>query len=138
MMTNPTTSWPVEYLGIPYLPGGQDRLGADCWGFFRLVMAERFKVEIPAVGILPSELRALLDAYKNHPMRHDWREIPLAMAGEGDGLLFAHRPGWPDHVGLALTHGRVLHCVRGIGSAIEPVERLLSRGWREATAWRRG
>lgn len=130
------STWAIGYLGIPYLAGGQDRQGADCWGFFRLVMGERFGLNIPAVGIRPDQLRELLNEYRTNPMRDDWSQIDLADAQEGDGLLFAHRPGWPDHVGIALAAGRVLHCARGVGAMIEPTGRLLTRGWREVTAWR--
>jgi cell wall-associated NlpC family hydrolase len=130
------THWAETYLGIPYRVGGQDRSGTDCWGFFRLVMREQFGRDIPVVGVSANDLRALLAEFKGHPMREAWREIIPGLAGEGDGYLFAHRPGWPDHVGIVLTEGRVLHCVRGIGALIEPADRALARGWREMTAWR--
>lgn len=131
------SDWPVSYLGIPYLAGGDTHAGADCWGFFRLVMRERFGHEIPDVGISPDHLRALLAAFSGSALRNAWHAIPLDAATEGDGLLYAHREKWPDHVGIALSGGRVLHCVRGVGSMMEPSGRPLSRGWRAVTAWRR-
>jgi len=127
-----------DYLGIPYVPGGQGRDGADCWGFFRLVQREVYGVDVPPVGIHPDDLRGLLAAFgaPDHPARAAWMQIDPDEAASGDGLLFARRAGHPDHVGIALGDGRVLHCARGIGSVAEPIGRLFSRQWRHVTAWR--
>jgi cell wall-associated NlpC family hydrolase len=130
--------WASAYLGIPYDAQGESRSGANCWGFFRLVQREVFGLNIPALGISGDDIKALLDAFHNpqHPERAHWRALPLAQARSGDALLCERRIGWPDHIGIALGAGRVLHCIRGIGSVIEPIERLQRHRWQHTYAWR--
>jgi cell wall-associated NlpC family hydrolase len=141
----PVSLWASGYLGIPYDVAGESRSGANCWGFFRLVQREVFGLHIPALGISGADIKALLDAFHDHqpqhtPWRAHWRALPLAQARSGDALLFERRIGWPDHIGIALGchlgEARVLHCIRGIGSLIEPIERLKRHRWQHTTAWR--
>ena len=138
----PVPLWVSAYLGIPYDVAGESRSGANCWGFFRLVQREVFGVDVPALGISGSDLPGLLDAFHDpqHPERAHWRPIALALARVGDALLFERRIGWPDHIGIALGddlgEARVLHCIRSIGSVIEPIERLKRHRWQQTTAWR--
>ena len=35
-------SWAKDYVGIPFVSGGRDRDGADCYGLARLVRMEQF------------------------------------------------------------------------------------------------
>jgi len=138
----PVSLWASAYLGIPYDVQGESRSGANCWGFFRLVQREVFGLNIPALGISGADIKGLLEAFHDpqHPERSHWRALPLAQARSGDALLFERRIGWPDHIGIALGddlgEARVLHCIRGIGSVIEPIERLQRHRWRHTTAWR--
>ena len=138
----PVSLWASAYLGIPYDVQGESRSGANCWGFFRLVQREVFGLNTPALGISGADIKGLLEAFHDpqHPERSHWHALPLAQACSGDALLFERRIGWPDHIGIALGdylgEARVLHCIRGIGSVIEPIERLQRHRWQHTTAWR--
>lgn len=49
-MLNPHNYTPNDfskYVGIPFVPGGRDRKGADCYGLMVLVYREMFNTELP-------------------------------------------------------------------------------------------
>jgi cell wall-associated NlpC family hydrolase len=138
--------WSNAFMGVTYAIAGESRAGAHCWGFFRLVMRERFGIEVPAVDAVAPEsgndakgLRRMLGAWQTPENYGGWSRLPVADAQEGDAVLLAHRDGWPDHIGVVVSvEGgglRLLHCARGLGSAREPLERVLSR-WRFSEVWR--
>lgn len=113
--------WARDYVGLPWRELGRDREGLDCWGLFRLVLAERFGLDVPAydgVGFVAgadcAALARFIDAHT-----HAWRRLG---AGElprpGDGVLLRVR-GQPIHVGVVVAPGWMLHIEQGIESVIE-------------------
>jgi cell wall-associated NlpC family hydrolase len=116
-------AWVAGYLDIPFVEAGRDRLGADCYGLVRLVLAEQFGVAIPlaSAGAWTSDLdkagRADLAA-RVQAVLADWREVPRDRIAPGDVLLLRVE-GRPLHVGVALDGaGAFLHTEIDIGPHI--------------------
>lgn len=115
-------AWLADYIGIPYVTGGRTREGADCWGLFALVWRERLGAEPPdydgplwQAGADPQAIGAAADAFAER-----FREIELADARLGDGLLFRLR-GQPIHLAMVVDPAvRVmLHTQDGVDACLE-------------------
>lgn len=102
--------WAAQYVGIPYVPGGRDRAGIDCWGLYSLIMHEQFGMALPpyegpAWGSSASG-RAVAAAAVEYA-----RQFAQVAAGEerlGDAVLFRIY-GLPIHVGMVLGRGLFVH-----------------------------
>lgn len=129
----PPPDWVAPYIGLPWQTMGRDRDGLDCWGLVRLVLAERFDIDVPAYAEggwrsqrKADDLRALETFIRGH-MRDDWRSVGWVGRREGDGVLFNVR-GRPLHIGLIVSPDWFLHIQAGHDAA---VERFDSIAWRD-------
>jgi cell wall-associated NlpC family hydrolase len=111
--------WAAEYIGIPFRDGGRDRAGLDCWGLVRLVLLERFGIEVPGLDGISSgasgEERVAGVVVAALPV---WREIARGDEQPGDVVLLRLK-GWPIHVGVVVMHGVMLHAIAGCDSCVE-------------------
>ena len=101
--------WIHHYLSIPYVPGGRDRQGVDCWGLLRLAYLEQFHIALPEIpGISAEKALALTDTLEQEK-KASWTEIAKPIDGCGVGMsqrTILH------HVGIyaAADGGKVIHC----------------------------
>lgn len=117
--------WVEDYLQIPYVDGGRDRAGCDCWGLVRLVLRERAGVACESYGeISARQMAAVARNALRVTAAAPWRisETPqpfdvLLMAGRfqtQDGK--PHRA--PVHVGVMVTTDHVLHTEEDSGPVV--------------------
>ena len=122
-------SWAAEYIGIPFLERGRDRAGCDCWGLVRLVLAERFGIEMPSYA---GDYQTVADHGRladliDHGRTNIWDEVwspylssvlcPLTTAPGDLVLLRLH--GLPIHVGVVAARGWMLHVEAKVDSVLE-------------------
>jgi cell wall-associated NlpC family hydrolase len=110
------------YVGIPFRERGRDRSGCDCWGLVRLVLAERFNLQLPSLDGYASvrdrrHIQGLIEG--DLPA---WSEVS-GQERPGDVVLLAIG-GRPLHVGLVVMLGTMLHIERGIDACLERYDRL--------------
>lgn len=114
-------AWGAYYIGIPFVAGGRDHCGCDCYGLVRLVLAEQFGVTLPAfdgrytnpndhneIGTLVSAERPLLSG------------DPVAVPELGDVALISVG-GQPCHFGLYMGDDTVLHTLNRQGSILQRI-----------------
>ena len=108
-------------IGIPYVEGGRDATGCDCWGLVRLWYMER-GIELPS--------------YDGPTIRHDHPDLLAARAGEGPwrqvteprvgDLGLWKRPRRELHAGVLVGPDMVLHNDSlGRGSALQRVHDVI-------------
>lgn len=120
----PKPAWAADYIGIPWRDTGRDRSGCDCWGLARLVLWERFGIEVPLYAGVGYEthdndaLAKLIADERDAAWARAWRPILVAEARAGDLILLAMEKR-PIHLGLVAAPGWMLHIEEGVDSACE-------------------
>ena len=115
--------WANKYLDIPFVERGRGRDGVDCWGLVRLVLHERFGVDVESYDDeykSTCENERLADIVERE--RGTWWSVTPDDVRCGDVVLLAIT-GYPCHVGIVVGDGVMLNAREGIGVALESYER---------------
>ena len=117
--------WWNEYIGTPFVEGGDTRQGCDCWGLVRLVHREVFGKEL----IHPrGEFGSRRDVDEIMHLTKELCWEPVADPKTGDVALF-RIGGYNSHVGIVTGPGMMLHVREGRDATAEP---YTSRQWKHA------
>ena len=118
--------WTADYVGLPFVDGGRDRAGVDCWGLVCLVFADRLGITLPGYGeISAAELLRVSRAMAEYRDAGPWRPVyrPAAfdvvlMRGttEHHGSLV----GVPCHVGVMADGQSLLHITHASSVVLVP------------------
>ncbi len=116
-----------QYIGIQYGDHGRSRLALDCWGLVWMVYEEQFQIELPSY----SEAYTSAEDSKNverliNGELGPWSEVDAKNADFGDVLLF-RIAGNVCHTGLMVSHGLMLHVMKGIDVCLERYTRSMWR-----------
>lgn len=117
--------WAPQYIGIPFVPGGRDRNGVDCWGLVYLFYREQKGIELPLLpGADWKDSQKVADQVAPY-----WK--PLERPQDGCLVVMSLKTV-PHHVGLfADTDGGwILHCWEGRSVVAEKERNLAVRGFR--------
>jgi cell wall-associated NlpC family hydrolase len=126
MNADESLAWINDYVGVPYLVGGRDRAGWDCWGLVCAVWREQRGVELPdwrpsGVDTLADQVRAITDALAD--ARDSERAAPIE-APEPWAFAIVARHRMPHHLGVVLGAG-VLHVGSKTGGTVyDPMTRF--------------
>ena len=107
-------------LGIPFVNGGRDLKGLDCWGLFVLAM-KKFGHDIPDYKILAFEIEKI--AVNFDSVINQWEKCEKP--DEGLAVSFAINPKFPkvtQHFGVCLSKYKFLHTRTKTGSIIERLD----------------
>ena len=114
-----SVNWTARYIGIPFVDGGREIGGLDCWGLFRLVYSEQLGVELPSYGEI-SAMDLLTVARAINGGQEDWFVPPDPQEFDAVALrLYSH--GWIAHVGILTDPKHVLHIEHNTDSVIVPL-----------------
>lgn len=117
--------WADQYVGLPFLRGGRDRTGLDCYGLVRLVLAEQS-------GVLLDRFDDVIDVGEAGRVRGyvqgfqsvDVAEAkPLDMVIVNEPVLNAGR--WvraPIHIGVIAAPGLLLHINKNTLSRVDRLQ----------------
>lgn len=108
-----------QFCNIPFLVGGRDERGCDCWGLFRLVFEAMTGIKLPLydeVSGAQNESFQIQSAISSN----DWIEInePRRFAGihmDARYIIDGKQTRLPNHVGLMVDDKTIIHTVPAVG-----------------------
>lgn len=110
------SNWVDQYIGIPWVFGGRDMEGFDCWGLFRHVQKEHFNVEVADVDLEQYQQKEIIKEFAGNKEASQWKAVKKPKHGCGVMMSLAK---WPNHVGIWIEDSEgeayVLHSVEGMG-----------------------
>ncbi|MDR0710057.1 MAG: C40 family peptidase [Spirochaetaceae bacterium] len=121
-------SWASRYVGIPFVSGGRESSGCDCYGLIRLVLLEQFACQLPLLAL---GYKNACDAAETGPLIQ--RYLPLLKGGQitkpaaGSVPLIRYR-GRTSHVGIFVDDEYILHTLPKIGAHCVDAGHLFLRG----------
>lgn len=105
-------------VGVPFVDGGRDYTGWDCYGELYVAYRDVLGIEIPAYrGAYKTAKQVdVLTGISEHELRTNWSKVerPQPM----DGILI-RIDGRPVHVGLVLDRRHFLHVDRGVQTCVQ-------------------
>jgi cell wall-associated NlpC family hydrolase len=130
---NSLAPWAKDYIGIPFVSGGRDREGADCYGLARLIRMERFGDDLP---LLSGDYNDADNFAETEALMRSQRPLlagrPVETPETGDVCVLKFH-GHPAHLGIYAGGGWMLHTLKGTGSLLQRISdpRLVGRveGW---------
>lgn len=115
-----------KYIGVPFVDGGRDIHGADCWGLLCLIYKDLFDVELPDYSISAFDTEEVVKTMSYESKVHNWCEVEDYQAG--DIIAMAMHPRYTDmvnHVGLFLGRSSFIHTQKTTGAIISPVNHMV-------------
>ncbi len=121
--------WSSRYVGIPYLAGGRERDGVDCWGLIRLVYREQRGIDLPLLPGLIRNDRLVV----THEIAERCQEGWFPMESPAEFYAVAMSQSHAIHHGGVWTSadgGKIIHCWDGLPVCADSLKTLRLKGLR--------
>lgn len=129
--------WVESYLTIPYLCGGRNESGADCFGIVRMVLVNEACIYVPDYGDVDAGRRSTISiAFRDGMVADVWRPVDIEDAQAFDVVpmsgMVKRQDGTVElgdvHIGIMVSSTHVLHTEEESGPACEPLrDRAIAR-----------
>lgn len=115
--------WAYE---IPYVAGGRNERGADCWGLVLLFYKRHFKIDIPTYDwVVPDQETFHKTTCEQATVMAEgieiFREVDTPKQGD---IILLNVIGMPIHVGILIGANLMLHTGLGHGVVVENIAEM--------------
>lgn len=108
-----------DLLGVPFVDGGRDKQGMDCWGLFIEVM-KRFGYEVPDYKVSCFDAEGIGGTYQAEI--GSWQEVGSAAPGLAVAMAIHEKaPDMVQHFGVVLEPKRFIHTLEKTGVIITKI-----------------
>jgi cell wall-associated NlpC family hydrolase len=117
-----------KYIGLPFVDGGRDLDGLDCWGLVSLIYKDVLDLEIPNYEISALDTDKVCEAMSWGRDNDGWMEVAKGEYRPGDLVALAMHLKYPDminHVGVYVGGGSFIHTQQKTGAIISPMYHIL-------------
>lgn len=112
-----------DLIGIPFVDGGRDKSGLDCWGLVRIAFARQgiHVDDYDIAAVKAQDIAKTMAAQEN-----SWQK--LGAPEIGCLVLLRLTPGlWANHVGVYIGDGKFLHAYLATGVCIDRLRHWQAR-----------
>lgn len=111
-------SWASKYIQIPFGEKGRDHNSCDCWGLACIVYKEERGIILPSYTEVYESTndREILRQTIKSESNQFWQQVKKP---EPFDMVLLKMRGIPMHVGIVIDNNNMLHCLKGVGTAIE-------------------
>lgn len=114
------------YVGIPWVDGGRDMTGCDCWGLVRLIHQREAEIELPSYGeIAAADLLAVAKELRRGRASEPWCRVTDEQRRPLDVVLMRRLGDGgraPVHVGILADPRRMLHVEEAADTHLIPLD----------------
>lgn len=101
--------WYAKYVGIPFVDGGRDFNGIDCWRLVCLVYEQERQIILPDYGDISAlELRQVAELISRDAYAEPWIEVVPSSVNAFD-VAVMHKRREPVHVGIMVGREQMIH-----------------------------
>lgn len=127
--------WASQYIGRPWVSGGQGPEAFDCWGFVRFVLMAHYNIHVPELNIPESQHEASKLMLTSSELNNWTSDDDMS---DGCIVMMARRT-IPLHIGLCVKANNtvgVLHCAEPAGVLFQTLHGLRAAGFGRLTYYR--
>ena len=111
--------WAKKYVGIPFVSGGRDKTGTDCYGLVRLILADEYGFDLP---MLLGDYTNALNVAETKTLF--MRNVPILCGRKISGpeekaVALMRMCGRLCHIGLYAGDGYIIHSRHKVGAVLE-------------------
>ena len=116
-----------KYIGMPWLDGGRDVDGFDCWGLFAYVYEHEFNIKFKEqYHFLPGvDTKDIVKSFKKAISQGNWVKLDTPEYGCAVAMSMNKNI---HHVGIWMGGG-CMHAVRGVGVVYNNLMHLKNNGY---------
>lgn len=113
--------WFAKYIGLPFVDGGCDFRGVDCWRLVCLVFWHERKINLPSYGEISAlELKQVAGLIARDAYAEPWMEV-VPSAIRAFDVAVMHKKREPVHIGIMVNHRQLLHVEEKIATVLLPL-----------------